>query len=386
MNKYFCILGGGGIRGVAYVGAIKALKKMNIEITGFAGSSIGSVVATLLTFGYTEDEIQNVFEHINFDFFNDINLAFGKDFAISRGEKFYEWIKDKIETKFYQNSNKERQPVKFSDIQEELIVFAVDLNTSDLIEFSKEKTPDVEIAHAIRASVGMPGLYSPLFEDDKCLVDGDLSKAAPLWQLSESILLKEEKIIEFRLEGTDKKKDVKNTIDYLNSVYDTVSKFAADYITIQHKDYEKYEFIKLNLDNISVVDFMVSADKKRKISKVGYETTINYFKENYQNKQTKIKNTYEKILNKSKRLLSYIEKNRILDAKNQFFEIFSELFTEKETLDKKIIDCLLFNKNLFIKSLKIKNGFFGSREVLLEKNLILSNIKNLIQKIENKLN
>ena len=64
----------------------------------------------------------------------------------------------------------------------------------------------------------------------------------------------------------------------------------------------------------------------------------------------------------------------------------SELFTEKETLDKKIIDCLLFNKNLFIKSLKIKNGFFGSREVLLEKNLILSNIKNLIQKIENKLN
>ena len=96
MNKYFCILGGGGIRGVAYVGAIKALKKMNIEITGFAGSSIGSVVATLLTFGYTEDEIQNVFEHINFDFFNDINLAFGKDFAISRGEKFYEWIKDKI--------------------------------------------------------------------------------------------------------------------------------------------------------------------------------------------------------------------------------------------------------------------------------------------------
>ena len=386
MNKYFCILGGGGIRGVAYVGAIKALKKMNIEITGFAGSSIGSVVATLLTFGYTEDEIQNVFEHINFDFFNDINLAFGKDFAISRGEKFYEWIKDKIETKFYQNSNKERQPVKFSDIQEELIVFAVDLNTSDLIEFSKEKTPDVEIAHAIRASVGMPGLYSPLFEDDKCLVDGDLSKAAPLWQLSESILLKEEKIIEFRLEGTDKKKDVKNTIDYLNSVYDTVSKFAADYITIQHKDYEKYEFIKLNLDNISVVDFMVSVDKKRKISKAGYETTINYFKESYQNKQTKIKNTYEKILNKSKRLLSYIEKNRILDAKNQFFEIFSEIFTEKEILDKKIIDYLLFNKNLFIKSLKIKNGFFGSREVLLEKNLILSNIKNLIQKIENKLN
>ena len=53
--KYNCIFGGGGIRGMAYIGVIKALKEFNIEIESIAGSSVGSVFAFLYALGYNED-------------------------------------------------------------------------------------------------------------------------------------------------------------------------------------------------------------------------------------------------------------------------------------------------------------------------------------------
>ena len=42
--KYNCIFGGGGVRGVCYIGALKALNELNIELNAIAGSSVGSGV------------------------------------------------------------------------------------------------------------------------------------------------------------------------------------------------------------------------------------------------------------------------------------------------------------------------------------------------------
>ena len=46
--EYFCILGGGGIRGCSYTGVLKAIEELKLKITGWAGSSIGAVVATYM--------------------------------------------------------------------------------------------------------------------------------------------------------------------------------------------------------------------------------------------------------------------------------------------------------------------------------------------------
>ena len=51
-HKYFAIFGGGGIRGISYCGAYKALQENNIDLTGCAGSSIGAVFASLISVCY----------------------------------------------------------------------------------------------------------------------------------------------------------------------------------------------------------------------------------------------------------------------------------------------------------------------------------------------
>ena len=98
--KYNCIFGGGGIRGMCYIGAVKALKELGAEIESIAGSSVGAVFAALLAIGYNEDEIQDLFYDFNLTMFRDINITlFPSDISLSKGEIFFEWLKEKIEKK-----------------------------------------------------------------------------------------------------------------------------------------------------------------------------------------------------------------------------------------------------------------------------------------------
>ena len=60
-KSYFAIFGGGGIRGISYCGAYKALSENNINLTGCAGSSIGAVFATLYTLQYSYEEIYEIY-------------------------------------------------------------------------------------------------------------------------------------------------------------------------------------------------------------------------------------------------------------------------------------------------------------------------------------
>ena len=136
--NYFCIFGGGGIRGCSYTGTLKAIEELRLNITGWAGSSIGAVVVTLYAFGYSIDEINEVFEDISLDFFKDLNFSLGKDFALSKGGYFYDWIKDKIESKFYKNTyvKGKMPPVTFKDLDEQLVIFSVNLRYLTFHEFS----------------------------------------------------------------------------------------------------------------------------------------------------------------------------------------------------------------------------------------------------------
>ena len=55
-------LAGGGVKGAAHIGAIKALEEKNVQIDCILGTSSGSIVAVLYASGYTSDEIKNIFE------------------------------------------------------------------------------------------------------------------------------------------------------------------------------------------------------------------------------------------------------------------------------------------------------------------------------------
>ena len=360
VNEYFAIFGGGGIRGISYCGAYKALLENNIKLTGCAGSSIGAVFATLLTLGYTYDEIFDFLNDTGLEMFIDFNIGLKKEFAISKGKIFLDWIKEKIERKFYGEKYKkdEMAPVKFSDIKSKLIIYSVDLTNLKFKEFSNIKTPDFEIAQAVRASVSMPGLFAPLELNGSLIVDGDLLKSTPLWRVTNTIKDLDERIIEFRLEDNETPKKITNSLEYLNRVYDAFCGFATDYIIDLYKEKDKFDYIKINTKDVSVVDFTLSKEKRKELFDIGYNKTANYFKENYPTKRKNLLSKYEKLFSYLVKLQKEFNKSNTVNAYLNLCEMFIFLCEEKKYLDTKLYEKIISFKNDFIKNYEPKNFLY----------------------------
>ena len=389
MNKrdYFAIFGGGGIRGLAYCGAYKALLENNINLTGYAGSSIGAVFATLLALKYNYDEIYEILSNTGFEMFIDLNLDLKKEIAVSKGNIFYDWIKEKIERKFYQENYKKGQnePVTFFDIKENLIVYSVNLTTMKFMEFSKEKTPDFEIAKAVRASVSMPGLFTPLEYDNNLLVDGDLLKSTPLWRVSNFIKNLDERIIEFRLEDNSSEKKINNSLEYLNRVYNAISGFATDYIIDLYKEKDKFDYIKINTKDISVIDFLISKEKKKMLFETGYNETNSYFREFFQKKKDKINEKYKKLLDHLLKFQEYFNKNKLIDCYLNLCETFIFLCEEKKYLDLKIYDLISDFKNKFSENYYNKKFLIFQKTFLKNKEELSKDYLEILREVAGKI-
>ena len=382
--KYACLFGGGAIRGAAHVGVVKALEELNIYYDTIGGSSVGSIVAALLGVGYTAEELREVFLQANFELFRDIQFNLGEKFAISKGEIFLEWVRELIEKKYYgENYAKgNNPPVKFTDIEKNLVIITTDLTNFCCREFSKKCTPDFEIATAVRISSCMPGLMKPYEYNNSLLVDGDLQKSWPMWRLSESLKNLDERILEIRLEGDCGGNDM-NTLNYVNTVYSCVTSIATEFVIDRYSDNDKYDFVVINTGDIIIIDFNQSKENREKMMNSGYKETIKYFKEHLPEKKEHLFEIYDRLSGMFNNVDIAIFSGNIKKAKMLLGEIFMYLSDNDRYIDAGIFSSIQKYKNKFLDNIKYP-ALFGrtklknAKEMLIETESILSAIKNKI--------
>lgn len=378
--KYTCLFGGGAIRGVSYIGAVKALEELGIIPDRLAGSSVGSIFAALLAVGYNAEELKDIFIKVNFELFKDISIGLGPLFAISKGEVFLEWVRELIEKKYYgENYKKGVNPaVTFKDIKKNLVVITTNLSNFECKEFSRFDTPDYEIASAVRISCCMPGLMKPIEYNKTLLVDGDLQKSWPMWKLSKHLLNDDERILEFRLEGNYESNDISG-INYANAVYSCMTAISTSFITNIYGNKDKFDYIVLNTGDIVVVDFNINEAKRNDLINSGYNQTIYYFKDFLLEKKSKIRHNYSIIQAHITKIQKYIKSNNIQKAKNQMGELFMDLPELSEIIDLTDYNEIKKFRDIFLKNLKYP-ALFGK--------VTLSNFKLIdteLNKINNKI-
>ena len=349
--KYTCLFGGGAVRGMAYIGTIRALEELGIEYDIIGGSSVGSIMAALVACGYKSYELENLFMKVNFDLFKDIHLGIGKAFAISKGEIFLDWLNELLLNK---NETVRNRHITFKDIDKKLVIITTNITKFCNQEFSIITTPDFEIAQAIKISSSMPGLMAPYKFNDCFLVDGDLQKASPMWRLSETLNNSESRILEFRLEG-DYSKDEKNPISFINTIYSCVTDIATDFVTELYGQNDRYDCIRINTGDIFFADFNLNKEERRKLIDIGYTQTIYYFKSVLPKKKQKLEEVYAQILTYLKKALKGLKANNVEEVQWWFGDIFTTLCENKE-----IIDPLIYQKILDLKISLVK----GSTTVL----------------------
>ncbi len=399
---YVCILGGGAVRGLTYIGALEALRKLNVDIKKIAGSSVGSIFAAFYSVGYTTSELAQIFQNVNFNIFRDINISLKPQLGISKGEVFYEFVKEHVEKKFYgENYSKNNNPpVTFNDIDMDVFIFASDLTNCEPKIFSKYTTPDFELAKAVRISSTMPGLMTPVEIDGNMLVDGDLIKSWPLWLIDTNLNPQNYRVLEFRLEGTNThSNNMKNPINFANTVMTCLSGWATKHLIELYGNKDKFDYIVIDTKDLIIMDLNISKQQREKLIELGYIATLNYFKYDLPLKKNKLLKMYSNILNILQNAQDKITKAQYYEAKYEMLELFYILCDLKYVIDTTIaneinefyklyIDSMydipilnihkLRNKTIIITKLMeiIKNLRYKEKE-LLEFNIAHLNFKHL---------
>ena len=380
--KYTCLFGGGAIRGLAYVGTIRALEELGVEYDIIGGSSVGSIFATLLACGYKSYELENLFMKVNFELFRDIHLGFGKGIGLSKGRIFIDWLNELISKK---NIEAIDNPLEFKKLEQDLVIITTNLNKFTTQEFSKFETPDFEIAQAIKVSSTMPGLMAPYNYNGADLVDGDLQKASPMWRLTETLMNSESRILEFRLEG-DCSNEARSPISFLNTIYSCVTDVATDFVTEIYGKNDRYDCVRINTGDIFFADFNLDKESRRKLINSGYEQTMRYFKEILPYKKELLKKVYTKSMKYLKKVFVALKSNNVEEVQWWLGDLFILLCENKEIIDERIYKSIVNLKNNLMTSvvphLFIYTKFKGQKTLLQEAKIVLNLLEERIADLE----
>jgi len=188
------VLSGGGARGIAHVGVLKAFEKHNVPLDLIVGSSIGSIIGGLYCAGYSADELEQIVKEIGWDNLyqdetdredlflgqkkeNDrylLNVRFDgyKPYipsSFTPGQKLLSLLSKKLLLAKYQaTKNFDQLKVPFRSV------------STDLISGKRIVLRDGDLAEAISASSAVPLLFSPVEADGKLLIDGGVRANLPV--------------------------------------------------------------------------------------------------------------------------------------------------------------------------------------------------------------
>lgn len=159
------MLGGGGLKGLAHIGAWRALAEAGVAVEGIVGTSIGSLVGALAASGAGWKEMRAAARALRREDIVRINrraVLFNgiRQVSVFRGDTLEEYYQSILPAGGW------------SDLKLPLLVNAVDLATGKTEWFGPGARQDLSLADALYASSALPVFYPPLRVDGKVLVDG----------------------------------------------------------------------------------------------------------------------------------------------------------------------------------------------------------------------
>lgn len=279
---------GGGVKGLAYVGAIQELDSQGIldRVERVAGTSAGSIVSTLVSLRYPVATILDTMKKTDMSSFKDRGSLFGilKYFGLHPGDAFLNWIKQQIR----QSPLGLSDTATFKDFHDkgarELHVFSTDLFTHDIKHFSVETTPGVVVAEAVRASMSIPVFFNAWRftnnnPDDHIYVDGGVLLNFPLYTFDD---LKQppDSTLGFELVNLTGKPVLTpfrywHWGEFVKYTFETL--LRAQVVDLAQEETELARIVRINDLGISATDFTLTEDQKKALIQSGWDATKAFF-------------------------------------------------------------------------------------------------------------
>ncbi len=269
-------LSGGGVKGAAHIGVLKALEEAGIKISSISGTSSGSIVAVLYACGYSSNEIYYIFKKyckcitdydklIPFKVLGTLFTGKIKLKSLAKGNNI-EYI---IHNMCYKKGK-----IDICQLNIPCAIPAVDIVDGKIVYFCSRKinrnttyyddVPEIvyngRLSSIVRASTAFPAAFSPKRIGKHLLIDGGTRVNSPVTILKD-IREKGEKILVVYFEKIDNNRAPSNIIDTALKSFDIMGHEINEY-QIKQADY----MLDIESSNVSLLD----------ISKIDYMVTLGY--------------------------------------------------------------------------------------------------------------
>ena len=278
-------LSGGGIRGIAHAGVLKALEESKIKIEAIGGTSSGALIAGLYVLGYSPEDIYHLFKIYAKDivgigqnpiFLRIYNVLRRENTGFRKGENIEELFNKLANDKGIKNiSQITKMPISIP---------TVDIKDGKEYIFTNyipnEKNPykkyigDISVGKALRATSSFPAVFCPCDFKEHKFLDGGALDNVPVIEVKKQGI---EKVLAVNFKADDITKD-SNYIDIAMRTIDLMGNKIAEE-NLKQSDY----ILTIETDKVGLLDIK----KMDSCYQYGYNTTmkeINKIKEIIQEK------------------------------------------------------------------------------------------------------
>lgn len=235
-------LGGGGARGFAHIGVLRALEEMGIKPDVISGTSAGSIIAALYADGYTPQHIIRLFSELDVKELVDVTIPRN---SLLKMDKFIHFIDKRLHSK------------RIEDLKIPTYIVATDFDNGKSVAFDKG-----DLAIRIAASCSIPIVFPPIAIDGIHYVDGGVMRNLPVTPIRDLC----DVVIGINVSPMQHEQYENNLLSITNRAYNFLScgnvfpDIAQCDILIENEDISGYNVFDI--------------DEQEKIEELGYQKAI----------------------------------------------------------------------------------------------------------------
>ncbi|MFT9598835.1 patatin-like phospholipase family protein [Mesobacillus sp.] len=285
------VFSGGGIKGLALVGACAAIEERGFRFKRVAGTSAGSLIAGLIAAGYTSTEMANLLDELDLKKFLDSRKTVFPSaltkwlfvywrLGLYKGDELECWIAEILAARGLRT---------FGDLAPDALrIIASDLTNGRLLILPDDLPKygvdprTFPVARAIRMSCSLPFFFEPVKLRDRVgmniVVDGGVLSNFPMWLFDKDNIKKVRPVLGVKLsqnliqQPTNK---IKNALNMFEALFETM-KDAHDSRYISRKHEKNIIFIPTE-GNLTT-EFQLSDEKKQELIDLGKKNAEKFFK------------------------------------------------------------------------------------------------------------
>ncbi len=311
---------GGGVRGVAFLGALRCCHDLGIRWRKLAGTSAGAITAAVLATDLSIDDLEDLLGQLDYSIFlskknspliingdpaDDLQspawtllfLTISRQMGEYSSQPFRKWLETTLGQGHLHtfadvktlSKDRELKLVISNLSRGEMLVLPDDLHRresadSDALyqQLQLKSAEDFSVAEAVRLSMSIPLFFEPGKLGNDLIVDGGILSNFPLWiydrQSGSTPVAPRWFTFGFRLvdTGIENKVNINSPVSLLAAMFTTMMKARDRY---HQREMDKGRVINIDVTEagVTTTDFNLDADRKAKLYRLGYLYTKRFF-------------------------------------------------------------------------------------------------------------